>query len=85
MQTVSVVALKSFDLEGRPVHAGEAVDLAPVQAAIRARSGEVSLDPRYPVTYRTKEIRSEAPPAPVPAATTHAKTRRPRRRRTTTA
>lgn len=77
-QTVTVVATQDFSYEGRPVHAGEAITMRPIDAAIAGRRGQVSLDKQARATYRTKDLTAapvtspvtvaSAPPAPLPTA-----------------
>ncbi len=76
-QTVTVVATQDFAYEGRPVHAGEAVTMRPIDAAIAGRRGQVSLDKQARATYQTKDLTAipvalpvalPEPPAPLPTA-----------------
>ena len=61
---VSVVAIREFDLAGRWVLSGEVVDLEPLDAAIRAHRGEVSLHHDVE-TYRTRVMEPEPVPVTV--------------------
>lgn len=80
-QTVTVVATQDFSYEGRPVHAGEAITMRPIDAAIAGRRGQVSLDKQARATYQTKDLTATPvallvalpvplpePPAPLPTA-----------------
>ena len=44
---VNVPAIKEFLYQGRTIHAGESVTMEPVEAAIHARAGNVSLTRDY--------------------------------------
>ncbi len=48
----------------------------------RARSGEVSLDPHYPVTYQTKVMTAAVAPVPVVDVTPKPKRKYTRRKKT---
>lgn len=61
MQHVRVIAIQDFELQGRAVYAGQAVQLLPIDAAVRARRGEVSLDPQMQETYQTRDMVAEQP------------------------
>ena len=66
MQTVTVIATKDFTADdGRQVQSGDAVALVPIEAAVRGRAGEVSLDPGARTTYRTRDMNA-APLAVLP-------------------
>ena len=65
MQTVTVIATKDFTADdGRQVQMGDAVALIPIEAAVRSRAQEVSLDPGARTTYRTRDM--NAAPVTVP-------------------
>jgi hypothetical protein len=82
MQTVTVIATKDFTADdGRQVQSGDAVALIPIEAAVRGRAGEVSLDPGARTTYRTRDMNSAPVTAPVAAAPVHADVPQPKRRR----
>lgn len=70
---VTVRALKSFDYEGHSYACGADVTMTPIDAAVHARKGNVTLSKGY----RTRAITPE-PPAPEPDPP--ARTRRYRRR-----
>jgi hypothetical protein len=83
MHTVTVQAIKDFDLDGRRVSAGEDVTVAPVIAASLGFRGVVSL---LGGTYRTRDMVAapvsfvpDIQPADPPAAKT--RRRRPRKPR----
>lgn len=84
MSAVTVIATKDFTAnDGMDVHAGEAVTLAPIEAAVRGRAGEVSLDPRARATYQRRDLNAEpVAPASHVSSDTPATPKRARRRRT---
>lgn len=51
---VSVLALRPFEYLGRDVAAGEWVDMVPVDAAVKAHEGLVSLS--HGNTYQTRDM-----------------------------
>ena len=78
MAVVSVVALKDFDQDGQPIHCGQLVHLSAIDAAWRARRGDVTLDRLARPTYQTRDMVAaepvmavalvEAPPAVIEPA-----------------
>lgn len=85
MQTVRVIAIQDFELQGTAVYAGQAVELIPIDAAVRARRGEVSLDPQMRETYQTRDMVAATPVAVAVVGATPepgpVHIRRPRRRK----
>lgn len=61
MTRVTVVATRAFPFHGHDVHVGEAVDMEPLEAAIRYRRGEVCLDTHARPTYRTRDLIADVP------------------------
>jgi hypothetical protein len=56
---VSVVALANFAYRSRLIHEGEAVDMAPIDAAVEARKGNVSLVVGMKPFYQTRELMAQ--------------------------
>lgn len=68
-RSISVVAIRAFDHDGRLIHRGEAVDVSPLEAAVLAQKRRVSLDPRRRPTYQTRELVPAEPEVLVMATT----------------
>ena len=64
---IAVVVLREFEFAGRWVKPGDVVDLEPLDAAIRAHRGEISLNHDAQL-YRTRVMEPE--PIPVQVAVT---------------
>ena len=85
MAFVRVIALQEFACDGRMVYPGQAVQMAAIDAAVRARQGQVSLDPGMRETYQTRDmVAMSAPVVTVvvaPAVVVPTKITRRRRRK----
>ena len=57
MRRVSVPVLKAFVTDGRDVSPGEIIAMSPIEAAVAARHGYVSLTRQ---TYRTRHLEAAA-------------------------
>jgi hypothetical protein len=54
---VAVMVMRPFTLDGRNVFPGEAVELEPIDAAVKAHAGLVSLEHGHlSQTYQTREM-----------------------------
>ncbi len=65
---VSAVVIQPFEYLGRNVYPGEALEMEPVDAAVKSHAGLVSLN--HGTTYKTRHMVATEPEgcAPVPAA-----------------
>jgi hypothetical protein len=59
--TVTVLALRDFYYCGQDIIAGQPVAMIPIDAAVEARAGNVSLDKQLP-TYHRRDLRAEEAP-----------------------
>lgn len=66
MQTVSVPLIRSFEHEGRYVAAGESITVTPIEAAVLAQRGIVSLT-KQTYTHRASVAAPAIEAAPEPA------------------
>ncbi len=53
--TVTVLALRDFYYHGEDIVAGQPVTMIPIDAAVEARAGNVSLDKQLP-TYQRRDM-----------------------------
>ncbi len=59
--TVTVLALRDFYYHGEDIVAGQPVTMIPIDAAVEARAGNVSLDKQLP-TYQRRDMTAEEAP-----------------------
>lgn len=79
---VTVVATKDFAYHGQAISAGQDVEMEAIDAAVHARTGDVSLDKGARPTYQTRDMQAtpagSGAPTPIPIDT-----QKPARRRRT--
>ncbi len=78
--TVTVLAIRDFEYCGQEIVAGQAVAMIPIDAAVEARSGNVTLNTPAP-TYQRRDMVA-ASPATVVASAPSEKEPTVKRRRT---
>lgn len=62
---VTVVALQDFVYQDAVVYQGQAVEMAPIDAAVHGRLRHVSLDPGARPTYQRRDMVAASPVQPV--------------------
>ena len=64
-RSIRVVAIRSFEYDGRLIHRGEAVEMPLHDAVLHTQQRHLSVDPSHRPTYQTRELVAEPTPAPV--------------------